>query len=116
MAFHPVPTTDLALLQKFDTPKVCNVVELFDIRPRTTGHMDGTTKHIGALLRGDRKDMTTVSNEIAWNVERGCEEYVAAVAMVLDYLKSGRVDPKAFAAARKESGGRIEPLARRLQS
>src|SRR6266446_8500551 len=27
-------------LRRFDTPTVCNVVELFDIRPRTAGYMD----------------------------------------------------------------------------
>jgi regulator of RNase E activity RraA len=28
-------------LRKFDTPTVCNVLELFDYRPRTAGYMDG---------------------------------------------------------------------------
>lgn len=27
-------------LQQFDTPTICNVIELFDIRPRTVGFMD----------------------------------------------------------------------------
>src|SRR6266446_6250936 len=36
-----VPAADLALLRQFDTPTVCNVVELFDLRPRTAGYMDG---------------------------------------------------------------------------
>src|SRR5207245_2481130 len=30
----------LEQLQRFDTPTVCNVVELFDLRPRTAGYMD----------------------------------------------------------------------------
>jgi 4-hydroxy-4-methyl-2-oxoglutarate aldolase len=30
----------LAKLQKFDTPTICNVIELFDVRPRNTGFMD----------------------------------------------------------------------------
>src|SRR3989442_11198173 len=37
----PVPQADLQLLRKFDTPTICNVIELFDIRPRTAGYMDG---------------------------------------------------------------------------
>src|SRR5438105_4824019 len=37
---HAVPEADLKLLRQFDTPTVCNVVELFDIRPRTAGYMD----------------------------------------------------------------------------
>jgi 4-hydroxy-4-methyl-2-oxoglutarate aldolase len=31
----------LAKLRKFDTPTICNVIELFDVRPRHTGFMDG---------------------------------------------------------------------------
>src|SRR5437868_50214 len=38
---HAVPAADLELLRKYDTPTVCNVVELFDLRPRTAGYMDG---------------------------------------------------------------------------
>src|ERR1700758_3287760 len=37
---RPVPAADLELLRKFDTPTICNVVELFDRRPRTAGYMD----------------------------------------------------------------------------
>jgi regulator of RNase E activity RraA len=39
--FRAVPAADLELLRQFDTPTVCNVVELFDLRPRTAGYMDG---------------------------------------------------------------------------
>ncbi len=28
-------------LRGFDTPTICNVIELFDFRPRDTGYMDG---------------------------------------------------------------------------
>ncbi len=30
----------LARLQKFDTPTICNCIELFEVRPRNTGYMD----------------------------------------------------------------------------
>ncbi len=33
------PTLDK--LREFDTPTICNVIELFDFRPRNTGYMDG---------------------------------------------------------------------------
>ncbi len=36
-----VPAADLDLLRRYDTPTVCNVVELFDARPRSSGYMDG---------------------------------------------------------------------------
>jgi regulator of RNase E activity RraA len=32
---------DLELLRMYDTPTICNVVELFDRYPRTAGYMDG---------------------------------------------------------------------------
>jgi 4-hydroxy-4-methyl-2-oxoglutarate aldolase len=35
-----VPPADLELLRKYDTPTICNVVELFDVRPRTAGYTD----------------------------------------------------------------------------
>src|SRR5438105_1410363 len=31
---------DFELLKKIDTPTICNVVELFDLRPRSSGYMD----------------------------------------------------------------------------
>ncbi|MBX9678085.1 MAG: RraA family protein [Gemmataceae bacterium] len=40
-AIHAAPAADLELLRKYDTPTICNVVELFDIVPRTSFYMDG---------------------------------------------------------------------------
>ncbi|HXG13368.1 MAG TPA: RraA family protein [Gemmataceae bacterium] len=236
-----IPAADLELLRKFDTPTVCNVIELFDLRPRTAGYMDARIKacfpklppmvgyastatfrsaapprsgnvyaglaeqvasfaelpgpavvvfqdlddpvaaatfgevmcttykafgavglitsgagrdldqvealgfpcftngticahgychivqinvpvHVGGvmvnpgdLLHGDRNGVTTIPNEIASAVAQACPEYVAAEAVVLDYLKSGRIDPKGYAAARNESRDRIEALGRKLR-
>jgi regulator of RNase E activity RraA len=241
MKFHVVPEADLRLLQKYDTPTVCNVVELFDVRPRHTGYMDkriqacfpklppmvgyastatfrsaappvggnvysgldeqvaafaelpgppvvvfqdldnpvasatfgevmattykafgaaglitsgaardldqveaigfpcfadgvisahgcchilhlhvpvhvgGVAVRPGDLLHGDRNGVTTIPNEIASAVAQACAEYVAAETIVLDYLKAGRVDPKGFAAARKQCKERIDALASRLK-
>ena len=39
-----VDSTTLAKLARFDTPTICNVIELFDIRPRNRGYMDGRIK------------------------------------------------------------------------
>src|SRR5438105_6775544 len=38
--YRGIPLADLELLSKFDTPTVCNVIELFNHRPRTAGYMD----------------------------------------------------------------------------
>jgi len=37
----PLSAADLELLRRYDTPTVCNVVELYDFYPRTAGYMDG---------------------------------------------------------------------------
>src|SRR2546430_16013674 len=34
----------LAALKRFDTPTICNVIELFDIRPRNRGYTDARIK------------------------------------------------------------------------
>jgi len=36
----PLPDSVLDVLRKFDTPTICNVLELFDARSRTSGYMD----------------------------------------------------------------------------
>lgn len=36
-----IPADTLSQLARFDTPTICNVIELFDVRPRNTGYMDG---------------------------------------------------------------------------
>ncbi len=36
-----IPPATLEKLRTLDTPTICNVIELFDVRPRNTGYMDG---------------------------------------------------------------------------
>jgi hypothetical protein len=59
--------------------------------------------------------VTTIPIEIAAAVAEGCTEFMAAEAVVLDYLKQGGTDSKKFAAARQECHDRIEALAQRLK-
>lgn len=40
----PISADTLARLVKFDTPTICNAIELFDVRPRNTGYMDERIK------------------------------------------------------------------------
>ncbi len=35
---------DLELLRQYDTPTVCNAIEVFNVRPRNTGYMDSRIK------------------------------------------------------------------------
>jgi regulator of RNase E activity RraA len=78
-------------------------------------HVGGVTIHPGDLLHGDRNGVTTIPIEIAAAVAEACTEFMAAEAVVLDYLKSGKLDPKGYAAARRECGARIEALGKKLR-
>ena len=78
-------------------------------------HVGGVTVHLGDLLHGDRNGVTTIPHAIASAVAHGCEEYMAAEAVVLDYLKAERIDPKGYARARVECKDRIDALAKRLK-
>ncbi|MFO1092306.1 MAG: RraA family protein [Planctomycetaceae bacterium] len=44
MSAAPLNRDQLAALQKYDTPTVCNVVELFDVRPRSAGYMNDSIR------------------------------------------------------------------------
>jgi regulator of RNase E activity RraA len=76
----------------------------------------GVVIYPGDLLHGDRNGVTTIPNHLASAAAQACAEYVAAEAVVLDYLKAGRVDVKGYATARDECRNRIEALARKLKA
>jgi len=44
MSEHKLTAKQLADLAAYDTPTVCNVIELFDVRPRNLGYMNDTIK------------------------------------------------------------------------
>jgi regulator of RNase E activity RraA len=239
---HAIPEADLKLLRQFDTPTICNVVELFDLRPRTAGYMDrriqacypklppmvgyastatfrssappasgnvyaglveqvasfaelpgpavvvfqdldspvaaatfgevmcttyksfgaaglitsGAARdldqvealafpcfadgvicahgychipqinvpvhvgnvmvHPGDLIHGDRNGVTIIPNHLASAVAQACPELAAAEAIVLDYLRAAKVDPRGYADARNACKDRIDALARKLKA
>jgi 4-hydroxy-4-methyl-2-oxoglutarate aldolase len=80
-----------------------------------TVHVGGVTVQPGDLLHGDLNGVTTIPHAIASEVAPACAELAAAEAIVLDYLKAGKVTVKGFAEARNECKGRIDALARRLK-
>lgn len=41
MPLPQLSDADLNLLRQYDTPTICNVIELFEVMPRTAGYMDG---------------------------------------------------------------------------
>src|ERR1051326_760750 len=57
----------------------------------------GITIQPGDLLHADANGVTTIPLEIASEIADAAAEYVKAESIVLDYLKSGRPEAKAFA-------------------
>ncbi len=78
-------------------------------------HVGGVMVHPGDLIHGDRNGVTTIPNHIASAVAQACPELAAAEAIILNYLKAGKVDVKGFAAVRNECKARFEVLGKRLK-
>lgn len=78
-------------------------------------HVGGVMINPGDLLHGDRNGVTRIPVEIASAVAHGCADYMAAEAIILNYLKSAKVDPKGFAAVRNECKSMIDALGKRLK-
>src|ERR1700726_1325890 len=83
--FRAVPPADLELLRKFDTPTICNVVELFDQRPRTAGYMSGRIQACYPKLPpmvgyAATATFRSAAPPRAGNVYAGLSEQVAAFA------------------------------------
>ena len=68
----------------------CHIVQI-----NVPVHVGGVMVHPGDLLHGDRNGVTTIPNEIASAVAQACPELMAAEAVVLDYLKAGKLDASA---------------------
>src|SRR6476659_6517395 len=56
----------------------------------------------GDLLHGDRNGVTTIPHDLAPFVAEGCAGFMEAEAVVVNYLKSGRVTPAGYVTARDE--------------
>ena len=87
----------LAKLAKFDTPTICNVIELFDIRPRNRGYMDARIKSnypelppmVGfACTAAFRSDAPPVGGNAYGSIQAQLEQFAAvsgpAVVVIQD--------------------------------
>lgn len=70
----------------------------------------------GDLLHGDRNGVVVIPPNLAEATADGCPELMAAEAVVLDYLKSGKPTPAGYGAARLECHRRMGELSKRLKS
>jgi regulator of RNase E activity RraA len=88
----------------------CQIVEL-----QVPVRVGGVTVYPGDLLHGDCNGVSTIPNELAAAVADACSEFYAAEAVVLDYLRAGKVDAKGYNERRAECQRRIGELGKRLK-
>lgn len=75
----------------------------------------GLPVHPGSLLHADCNGVTDIPHEIASETAQVAAEFVAAEAVILDFLKTGLRDAKQYSGARKEAMRRIDDLSRRVR-
>ncbi len=76
----------------------------------------GITVFPGDLIHADANGVTTIPPEIAGEIPHAAAEFAAAEAIVLDYLKSGKPEVRAFAEARGAMLAAIAALGKRVRS
>src|SRR5689334_11832104 len=81
MKIPALSAADLVLLRDFDTPTICNVIELFEVRPRNSGYMDeriracfpemppmvgyaSTATYRGAIPRSDDIEYSSLDHQV----------------------------------------------------
>ncbi len=80
-----------------------------------TVRVGGITIQPGDLIHADANGVVTVPLEIAAEVGEVAAEFAAAEAHVLEYLKTGKPEVKAFAEARKAMMSDLAALSRRVR-
>jgi regulator of RNase E activity RraA len=80
-----------------------------------TVRVGGITIQPGDLIHADANGVVTVPVEIAAEVGEVAAEFAAAEAHVLEYLKTGKPEVKAFAEARKAMMSDLAALSRRVR-
>ena len=76
----------------------------------------GVAVHPGDLIHADANGVTTIPLEIATELPQAAADFAAAEAILLDHLKTGSRDQKAFAEARKAMTAEIAALATRYRA
>jgi 4-hydroxy-4-methyl-2-oxoglutarate aldolase len=82
----------------------------------STVRVGGLTIRAGDLMHADANGVTSIPMEIADQIADVAAEFVAAEAIVLDYLKQGAPDVKRFSEARRGMMDALTALGRRVRS
>lgn len=79
-------------------------------------HVGGIAIHPGDLLHGDCNGVTTIPHEIAGQVGEACDAFMAAEAVILDYLRAGAPTVQGLAQARAESKRMMEKIVKQIKA
>jgi len=82
----------------------------------TPVRVGGIAVRPGDLLHADANGVTDIPNDIASEVADAAADYVAAEAIVLDFLKTGSTNLKHYAEARQATMAAITDLGKRVRA
>ncbi|HXK04472.1 MAG TPA: RraA family protein [Verrucomicrobiae bacterium] len=100
----------------FSNGAICSHGSSHIVDLHCTVRVGGLTIRAGDLIHADANGVCAIPASIAAQVADIAEEFVAAEAIVLNYLKSGPPDVKAFGEARKAMMDAIAALSRRVRA
>lgn len=83
---------------------------------QVTVHVGGIAIHPGDLLHGDCNGVTTIPHEIAGQVGEACDAFMAAEAVILNYLRAGTPTMQGLAQARAESKRMMDQIAKQIKA
>ena len=114
------PARDLDQVRKlgfaaFSNGAVCSHGYSHIVDLHGTVRVGGLTVRAGELIHADANGVCTIPAEIADAIPDAATEFVAAEALVLDYLKRGAPNAKEFAEARKAMLDAIAALGRKVR-
>ncbi|HKA01426.1 MAG TPA: RraA family protein [Candidatus Solibacter sp.] len=114
------PARDLDQVRKlgfaaFSNGAVCSHGYSHIVDLHGTVRVGGLTVRAGELIHADANGVCTIPSEIADAIPDAATEFVAAEALVLDYLKRGAPNAKEFAEARKAMLDAIAALGRKVR-
>ncbi len=115
------PARDLDQVRRIGFPAFSNGAVCSHGYSHITGvhvpvRVGGLTVMPGDILHADLNGVTAIPHSIALDIADAAAEYVAAEAVILDFLKSANRDRKAFSEARQETMRRIAALGVRVRS
>ncbi|MEO8593159.1 MAG: RraA family protein [Candidatus Solibacter sp.] len=114
------PARDLDQVRRLNFPAFSNGVvcshgysHIVDLH--CTVRVGGLTIRAGDLVHADANGVTTIPLEIAGEVADAAVEFMAAEAILLDYLKAASPQPAAYADARSAMFDALGVIARRVR-